>query len=103
MKSTLVAMTAALTLAGAMVTAPTQADATCWGCYVGAGAAAGLVGGVIAGAGAAYPYGAYYGYGPAYYYAPAPVYYGPGPGCYLRNQRFWDGYSWRVRPVQVCY
>jgi hypothetical protein len=103
MKSTLVAMAAAATLAGAVVAAPSRADAACWGCYVGAGVAAGAIGGAIAGAGAAYPYGAYYGYGPAYYYAPAPVYYGPGAGCYLRNQRFWDGYSWRIRQVQVCY
>ena len=50
----------------------------------------------------AQPYGAYYGYGPSYYYAPAPVYYGPGPGCFLRNQRVWDGYAWRIQRVQVC-
>ena len=70
MKKTLVAMAAAASFASAVVAAPSQADAACWGCYVGAGVAAGA----IAGAGAAYPYGAYYGYGPAYYYAPAPVY-----------------------------
>jgi hypothetical protein len=35
-----------------------------------------------------------YGYG----YAP---YYGNG-GCYLVRQRFWDGYGWRARAVQVC-
>jgi hypothetical protein len=54
-------------------------------------------------AGQAQPYGAYYGYGPSYFYAPAPVYYGPSPGCFWRNQRFWDGNAWRVQRVQACY
>ena len=47
-------------------------------------------------------YGAYYGYGRSYFYAPAPVYYGPSPGCFWRNQRFWDGNTWRVQRVQAC-
>jgi hypothetical protein len=42
-------------------------------------------------------------YGPSYFYAPAPVYYGPSPGCFWRNQRFWDGNTWRVQRVQACY
>jgi hypothetical protein len=25
-----------------------------------------------------------------------------GRGCYWQRQRFWDGYGWRVRRVQVC-
>jgi|SRR5262245_3010840 len=104
MRKTLIALAAAASVAGVAITAPSQANATCWGCYVGAGFAAGLLGGALVGsAGAAYPYGAYYGYGPSYYYAPAPTYYGPGPGCYVRNERFWDGYAWRVRQAQVCY
>jgi|SRR5262245_44912627 hypothetical protein len=104
MRKTLIALAAAATLAGAAITAPSSANADCWGCYVGAGFAAGLLGGaLVGGAGAAYPYGAYYGYGPSYYYAPAPTYYGPAPGCYLQNERFWDGYAWRVRRAQVCY
>jgi hypothetical protein len=72
------------------------------GIYVGAGVVAGLVGGALIGSAGAQSYGAYYGYGPSYYYAPAPVYYGPGPGCFLRNQRVWDGYAWRIQRVQVC-
>jgi hypothetical protein len=38
------------------------------------------------------------GYGYGYDYAP---YYGNG-GCYLVRERFWDGYGWRSRAVQVC-
>jgi hypothetical protein len=101
MKTTLIALAAAATVAGAAITAPSPANATCWGCYVGGGVIAGLVGGALI-AGAAQPYGAYYGYGPSHYYAPAPAYYGPGPGCYWANQRFWDGYAWRFQRVQVC-
>lgn len=102
MQKTLIALAAAATVAGAAISAPSQANATCWGCYVGAGVVAGLVGGALIGSAGAQPYGAYYGYGPSYYYAPAPVYYGPGPGCFWRNQRVWDGYAWRIQRVQVC-
>jgi hypothetical protein len=41
-----------------------------------------------------------YGYGYGYPYGYAP-YYG-NDGCYLVRQRFWDGYGWRPRAVQVC-
>jgi hypothetical protein len=36
------------------------------------------------------------GYGSGY----AP-YYG-NDGCYLVWQRFWNGYGWRLRSIQVC-
>ena len=39
-----------------------------------------------------------YGYGYPYGYVP---YYG-NDGCFLVRQRFWDGYGWRARAVQVC-
>jgi hypothetical protein len=32
--------------------------------------------------------------------APAPVY--AEPVCRVRRERFWDGYAWRVRTVEVC-
>ena len=41
------------------------------------------------------------GYGGGGYYAGGP-YYAAGD-CRLRRERFWDGYGWRVRRVQVCY
>ena len=46
--------------------------------------------------------GGYYGPGYGYYGGPAYV-AAPGPGgCYWQRQRFWDGYAWRIRRVQVC-
>jgi hypothetical protein len=50
----------------------------------------GLAGGAIIGSAAAS--------GP--YYGPGPVYY--GGGYYWTRERFWDGWNWRVRRVQVC-
>ena len=72
---------------------------------VGAAIAGGLIGGaIVGGAIAASPYGPgpyYYGPGPYPYYG-GPAYVADEPGCYLQRQRFWDGYSWRIRRVQVC-
>ncbi len=64
----------------------------------GPGVAAGVLGGVAAGAiiaGAGNPY-----YGPGYY-GPAPV-YGPGPACWFEPQDVWNGYRWVRRRVRVC-
>ena len=38
---------------------------------------------------------------PAYGYGPAPVEYDE-PVCTIQPQQYWDGFSWRVRNVQVC-
>jgi hypothetical protein len=99
MTKTLTTLAAAAAVAIAAVAVPTQADAHWRG---GGAVAAGVIGGLAAGAliaGAARPaYGYGYGYGPAYY--PAPVY---GPACHWRRERVWDGYGWRIRRVQVCY
>jgi hypothetical protein len=103
MRKTFIAVAAAATVAGAVITATSTAHAWCfWGCDAGAGAVAAPPGGGVL-AGSAQPYGAYYGYGPSSFYAPAPVYYGPSAGCFWRNQRFWDGNTWRVQRVQSCY
>ena len=59
--------------------------------------AAGVIGGALLGGALAGP--GYYGPGPGYYGGPAYV---AAPDCYLQRQRFWDGYRWRVRRVQVC-
>ena len=40
-----------------------------------------------------------YGYGYGYPYGYAPYY---DSGCFFVRQRFWDGYGWRLRAVQVC-
>ena len=34
-----------------------------------------------------------YGYRSAYY---------PGPRCWVRPQRVWNGWAWVNRPVQIC-
>ncbi len=68
-----------------------------WG---GPGVAAGILGGVAAGAliaGAANPYPYY---GPSY--GPAPVYAEPGPRCWFEPEDVWNGYRWMRRRVRVC-
>jgi hypothetical protein len=99
MKHTLTALAAAAAIAITAVGAPTKAEARWRG---GGGVAAGIIGGIAAGAliaGASrHYYGPGYGYG--YYGGPAYAY---GPPCYWQRQRIWDGYGWRIRRVRVCY
>jgi hypothetical protein len=89
MKKTLVAALAVATVAGSLVTATPPAKAHDG---VGVGIAAGLLGGAIVGGAiaASRP-------GPVYVAEPAP------PPCYVRRERYWDGYGWVIRPVRVCY
>jgi hypothetical protein len=105
MRKLLVTLAAVATLA-VSAAAPAHAQRA-----LGAAIAGGLIGGAIVGSAvAASPY--YYGPGPYYYgpgYAPGPYYGGPAYvaaanpyGCYWQRQRFWDGYAWRFRRVQVC-
>jgi hypothetical protein len=103
MRKTLMALAAVATLAGSVVAVPAPAHAQRG---VAAGVAAGLIGGAIVG-GAIASQNGYYGsgyYGPGYGYG-GPAYVadpGYGPPCVWQRQRFWDGYSWRVRSVRVC-
>ena len=63
----------------------------------GPGVAAGVLGGVAAGAiiaGAANPY--------PYSYSPAPVYAPPPGGCWYEPEDVWNGYRWVRRRVRVC-
>jgi hypothetical protein len=75
MKKVLVALAAAATIAAGTLSAPTAADARCYGCGVGAGVIGGLAAGAIIGGAVAnsYPryapapgYVVYEGYGAAY-------------------------------------
>ncbi len=95
MKKILTGLIAAITIVVAATVTPAPAEARCVGCAVGAGVAAGLIGGaLIAGAAQASPR----------YYAPAYV-AGPRPGCYYTRDRVWDpAYGvWRRGPkVLVC-
>jgi hypothetical protein len=98
MRKTLMAVAAVATLAVSAVAAPAPAHAQRG---VGAGIAAGIIGGAIVGGALAGP--RYYGPGYGYYGGPGyvadPGYYGD---CYWQRQRFWDGYGWQMRRVRVC-
>ncbi len=89
MKKTFAAFVAVATIAGSLASTPASAQRG-----VAAGIAAGLLGGAIIG-------GAIASSRPAYA-APAPVYVDDYPACRMVRERFWDGYGWRVRRVEVC-
>ncbi len=92
MKMTFVAIAAAATLAGSLATTPASAQRG-----LGAAVAGGLIGGALLGGAIAASRPA-----PAYGYGPAPVYVEEPPPCRMVRERFWDGYGWRFRRVQVC-
>jgi hypothetical protein len=96
MRKTLMALAAVATLAVSAVTTSAPAHAQRG---LGAGIAAGVIGGAIVGGAIAGP--RYYGPGYGYYGGPA-YYAGDYGGCYWQRQRFWDGYGWRMRRVRVC-
>jgi len=103
MTRTFTALAAVGVIAAAAMAAPTTAEAR------GGRIAAGVIGGLAAGAIVGSAFGApYYGYGGPYYggggpyYAYSPGYDDYGPSCYWHRERFYDGYGWRVRRVQVC-
>ena len=85
MKKTLAAFVAIATIAGSFAATPASAQRG-----VAAGVAAGLIGGAIVGGAIASS-------------RPAPVYVEEAPPpCRIVRQRFWDGYEWRFRRVEVC-
>jgi hypothetical protein len=63
--------------------------------------AAGVVGGLIGGALLGGALASRPAPPPPVYYAPAPVYV-EEPVCRLVRERYWDGYDWMYRRVQVC-
>jgi hypothetical protein len=94
MKKSFVAFVAAAAIVTSLASTPASAQR-----YLGAAIAGGLIGGAIVGGAIAaspppppYAYGAYGG--PAYVEGP--------PGCRFVRERFWDGYDWRFRRVEVC-
>lgn len=66
---------------------------------IAAGVAGGLIGGaLLGGALASRPA---YAAPPRVYYVPAPE-YAEEPVCRVVRQRYWDGYGYRLRRVQIC-
>jgi len=89
MKKTLAAFVAVATMVGASLTAtPASAQRG-----VAAGVVGGLIGGAIIGGAIASSRPAY---GGPVYVEDAP------PPCRLVRERFWDGYNWRYRRVEIC-
>lgn len=101
MRKWIIALVAAVTIAGSMVAVTGDANAGSRGGAVAAGVLGGLAAGAIIGAATAPYYYAPPPPPPPAYYAPAPAYYAPPP-CRWVRQRYWDGYYWQVRRVQVC-
>lgn len=110
MRKSTTAIIAAAALVASMTAQPKLAEARCWGCWVGAGVAAGLIGGaVIAGWSHAYtngsiygPYWSYpayseYGYGYAPYGYFAPAYYVPPPGYSAQRPLYVHHYYYHYR------
>ena len=93
MKKTVSALLAVATVAGSLVSVAPAAKAE--NGQIAAGVAGGLIGGALLG-------GAIAASRPApVYVAPAPVYV-EEPPCRFVRERFWDGYGWRFRRIQVC-
>ena len=88
MKKTFAALIAVATLAGSLAATPASAQRG-----VGAAVAGGLIGGAIVGGAIAATRPAY---GGPVYVEEAP------PPCRMVSERFWDGYGWRFRRVEVC-
>ena len=84
MNKTLAAVLA-LAMVAAFSTTPASAQRA-----LGAAIAGGIVGGAIVGGAVA-----------ASQAPPPPAYYVEG-GCHWERQRWWDGYEWRFRRIQVC-
>ena len=102
MKSIIIALAAAGTLAAAL---PSPVHANCNGCGVAAGVVGGLAAGAIVGSAIANSRPVYVEPAPVYV-APPSVYAVPppydGPICHVERQQVWDGYAYRTRRVQVC-
>lgn len=92
MKKTLTALAAAGLIAMAAAAVPSDANARCFGCAVGAGVLGGVVAGAVIGGAIANSPPAYGGYAPVAGYEPYGAYAAPGPvAC--------PGGYWARRPI----
>ncbi len=85
----------AVTLAAGPLSLPALARAE--NGEIAAGVIGGLIGGALLGGVLARPPPP----PPPVYYAPEPVYI-EEPVCRVVRERYWDGYGWQFRRVQVC-
>jgi len=103
MMKTLTALATAGAITVAAVAVPASAQASNWHHHNNGGAvAAGVVGGLAAGAIIGSAVAPRYGYG---YYDSYPAYYGGSYAysrCYLVRQKVWTDYGPRWRRVRVC-
>jgi hypothetical protein len=100
MTNTLTGVAVSATVAIGAIVSPTAAGAQWRHHHHGfpvAPVIGGLAAGAILGAALAAPPPYYY----AYAYEPEPVYV--TPRCYFRQERFWDGWHWRIRRIDECY
>jgi hypothetical protein len=96
MKKVFIALVAAVTLTGSVIAFSGEAEASKSGRALTYGILGGVAAGaLIAGGAAAAP--GYYAPPP-----PPPTYYYDEPACRVVRERYWDGYAWRSRRVQVC-
>ena len=84
----------AVTLAASPLLLPAPARAE--NGQIAAGVVGGLIGGALLGGALSRPAPP-----PPVYYAPEPVYV-EEPVCRLVRERYWDGYGWQFRRVQIC-
>lgn len=92
MKKTISALLAVATVAGSLTAVAPAAKAE--NGNIAAGVVGGLIGGALLG-------GAIASRPAPVYVAPEPVYV-EEPACRMVRERFWDGYGWRYRRIEVC-
>ena len=100
MRKTILALAAAATVAAGMA-APQPAEARNRGGAVAAGVIGGLAAGALVG-GAIASRPAYGYYGPGYSYGLSRRRRLCAP-CRIVRERVWDGFAWRIQRTEVCY